>query len=397
MERRSTDARPVVALLIETSNAFSRALLRGVRDWIDSRGPWAIHFSEFGRGSHPPDWLYRWKGDGIIARVETEQIAEATLTTGAPIVNVSAARIPLPFPSIISSSVMIAQLAAEHLMERRLTSFGYCGDARFPWSTRHGENFQAAIQTAGYSCSMYPSTPKDALDWNRERVKLARWLRALPKPAGVMACYDIRGQQVLDVCREIGLRAPDEIAVIGQHNDEILCDLCDPPLTSVIPGARNAGFKAARLLDAMMRGDQATAKIHEIAPIGIATRQSTDVVAVDDPQIRTAIRFIQRNLQNPIGVDDLVEVCGLSRTLLERRFRRFFEVSPYEYILRQRHRYAERLVKESTLPIAQIATQLGFASPERFNAFFKRRAGQAPGQYRRTYRVSVAAEGVSQI
>jgi len=388
----STDARPVVALLIETSNAFSRALLRGVRDWIDAHGPWAIHFSEFGRGSHPPDWLYRWKGDGVIARVETKEIAKATLATGAPVVNVSAADIPLPFPSVISSSPMIAQLAADHLIDCGLTHFGYCGDARFPWSTRHGENFRKAIHFAGFPCSEYPSNADDALDWDQERIKLAHWLRSLPKPVGVMACYDIRGQQVLDVCREIGLRAPDEIAVIGQHNDEILCDLCDPPLSSVIPGARNAGYMAARLLDAMMRGEESLAKTHEIDPIGIATRQSTDVVAVDDPHIQNAIRYIRQNIQRPIGIDNLVEASGLSRTLLERRFQRLFQIPPYEYILRLRARYAERLVKESSMSIAQIANQLGFTSPERFNAFFKQRSGLAPGQFRRKLRTPIGAE-----
>lgn len=377
---------PSVALLIETSNAFSRELLRGIRDWMRDMGPWTIHFSEFGRGGRPPAWLQRWRGDGLVARIESREIWEAAQRTGAPVVNVSATDLPIPYPTVISASAKIATLAARHLLDRGLRSFGYCGDARFSWSQRHGFHFESAIRRAGHPCASFPSRVSDSKDWARERRKLKSWLERLPKPAGVMTCYDIRGQQVLEVCREIGLRSPEDVAVIGQHNDEVLCDLCDPPLTSVIPGARNAGYEAASTLDRMMRGEPVAPEVVEIDPIGIATRLSTDTIAVEDPHLRKAIQHIRNHYREPINVAELVEISGLSRTLLERRFRARFGVSPYEHILATRLTEADRLIQSTSMPIASIADHLGFSSPEYFNAVYKRRRGEAPGHSRRARR-----------
>ena len=254
-----------VALLIETSNAYARELLHGIQSYARENRHWALHLTEQGRGETPPAWLRSWRGDGMIARVETKSVAEAVRQAAVPVVNVSAAELAPEFPTVISDSAAIARLAAEHLLERGFRHFGYCGDARFAWSARHGENFVRHLADAGFECAVFDSQPADAEDWEREQRKLARWLRSLPKPAGVMACYDIRGQQVLDVCRAVGVAVPDEVAVIGQHNDELLCDLCDPPLSSVIPNARRAGYEAAALLDRMMRGERSLPKWYDRA------------------------------------------------------------------------------------------------------------------------------------
>ena len=378
----------MVALLVETSNAFSRELLSGIRDWIRFNQSWAIHLSEQGRGNQPPAWLKQWKGDGIIARVETKEIARAVSKTRVPVVNVSASGLAPQYPSVISDSLGIATLAARHLMERGLKSFGYCGDARFQWSFQHGGNFEKVLIKAGYSCEFYPSLSEDALDWAREQQKISDWLYSLPKPVGIMTCYDIRGQQVLDVCRAIGLHVPDEVAVIGQHNDAVLCDLCDPPLSSVIPGAREAGHEAAALLYSMMQGQTVESKVHPIAPVGVATRQSTDVVAVDDPRLKRAARFMRDHVFEKVTVEDLVKVSGMSRTLLERQFKHSFGVSPYEQILTLKLNKAERLIVETKLSLAEISDKLGFSSPEHFNSTFNKRKGHPPGQLRKHFKTA---------
>jgi LacI family transcriptional regulator len=387
-KRTKLHTRPVVALLVETSNAFSRELLSGVRDWIRSHRSWAIHLSEQGRGNQPPGWLRHWQGDGIIARIETKEIAAAVSRAQVPVVNVSASGLAPQYPSVISDSLGIARLAASHLIERGVKSFGYCGDARFPWSHHHGANFEKTLHEAGFQCRFYPSKLKDALDWAREQEKLSKWLSSLPKPAGIMTCYDIRGQQLLDVCRAQGLHVPDEVAVIGQHNDAVLCDLCDPPLSSVIPGAREAGHEAAALLDAMMHGKSIEPKVHFIAPIGVATRQSTDVVAVDDPRLKRAARHIRDHVFDKFSVEELVKISGMSRTLLERQFKQCFGVSPYEQILSLKLSTAERLIVETKLSLAEISDKLGFSSPEHFNATFNKRKGHPPGQLRKHFKTA---------
>jgi LacI family transcriptional regulator len=286
---------------------------------------------------------------------------------------------------VTSDSAAIAALAAAHLRERGLRHFGYCGDARFQWARRHGENFAAELRRSGFSCDTFPASRRDAADRQRERARLAEWLRALPKPVGVMACYDIRGQQILDVCRATGLRVPDEVAVIGQHNDELLCDLCDPPLSSVIPDARRIGFHAAKLLDGLMRGKRPRARavpLH-VAPLGVATRQSTDTLAVEDARLAKAMRFLREHAQEMIGVGDIARAAGMSRSLLERRFREVFDGPVWNHVLELRCRAAESLLRGTALGLAEIAERTGFGTAEHFSAVFRQRRGMPPSGVRR--------------
>jgi LacI family transcriptional regulator len=374
--------RRVVALLVETSNAFSREVLHGVRDWMRAHASWAIHLSEQGRGGQPPSWLRDWRGDGIIARIENQVIAKAVRASGVPVVNVSASGLAPELPAVISDSAAIAQMAASHLMECGLRSFGYCGDARFAWSRRHGEHFASTVRAAGHRCLIFPTTRADFTDRKREQAKLAQWLATLPQPAGVMTCYDIRGQQVLDACRVLGLRVPEQVAVIGQHNDELLCELCDPPLSSVIPNARRVGLEAARILDRLMRGQRVAARIVEIPPVGVALRASTDLVAVADPRLTAAIRFIRGHKFDQMTVADIARAAGMSRTLLERSFRALVGTPVWEHVLGLRLQAAEQLLTQSALPIAEIAERTGFGTPEHFSATCRRLRGQSPRQLR---------------
>lgn len=385
-DRRKLTARPVVALLVETSNAFSRELLHGVREWMCTEKSWAIHLSEQGRGNQPPSWLENWRGDGLIARIENEMIASAVRACALPTVNVSASGLAPEFPAVISDSAAIAEKAASHLIERGLRHFGYCGDARFSWSRLHGDNLVMTLQAQGHHCEVFPSSLDDAKDWGREQSKLAAWLSALPKPVGVMTCYDIRGQEVLDVCRAIGLRVPEDVAVIGQHNDELLCELCDPPLSSVIPNARRVGYEAAAMLDRLMRGREIESPRIKVPPVGIATRRSTDMIAVADEQLARAVQYIHAHASEPISVEDIARAAGISRSLLEKKFREVFARSPWDQVMQIRLQHAEQLLLQTRLSIAEIAERTGFGSPEYFSAAFRKLTGSPPVAMRKKQR-----------
>ena len=377
-----TRHRPSVALLIETSNRYSRELVHGIRSFIQQRDSWSVHLTEQGRGDVPPPWLERWEGDGIIARIENRRIENALRKKSLPVVSVSASGLAPDLPAVISDSESVSRLAAEHLIERGFRHFGYCGDARFAWSRTHGHHFQQTLAESGFTCSHFNSGRGDFADWNLEQRKLGAWLRSLPKPAGVMTCFDIRGQQLLGVCRRLGLRVPDEIGVIGQHDDTLLCELCDPPLTSVIPNPREAGYQAATLLDKLMRRHKVEARTYPIAATGVATRQSTDLVATDDPQLAEAMRFIRRRALEGIRVGDVLAQVPMSRTLLERKFREHFDRSPYETIQYLRHQEARTLLLNSELPIAEVAERCGYLSAEYFSADFKKQNGESPSAFR---------------
>lgn len=369
---------PVIALLIETSNAFSREVLRGVRSWMRAHARWTIHLSEQGRGNKPPAWLKEWRGDGIIARIETPEIARAVKSLGVPVVNVSASGLAPEIPAVISDSAQIAKLAANHLFERGFSHYAYCGDGRFAWSRNHERHFMSACESAGHPCEVFPTAGED-----QEQAQIQKWLKKLPKPIGIMACYDIRGQQVLDACRALGLRVPDEVAVISQHNDELLCELCDPPLTSVIPAAHEVGAKAAAMLDQLMRGKRKQPAITHVPPLGIATRPSTDTVAVADAGLAAAVRHVRDHACEPLLIDDLARLAGMSRSKLERLFREHFGVSPYEQALRHRITRADLLLRTTSLSLQEIAERSGFTTVEHFANTFKQRTGSSPGAVRK--------------
>lgn len=342
----------------------------------------SVHLTEQGRGDVPPPWLRNWEGDGIIARIENKRIETTIREANVPVVSVSAAGLAQDLPTVIADSQAVSRMAAQHLIERGFRHFGYCGDARFAWSGQHGQHFEEALAEEGLDCSHFQSNPRDFSDWQKEQRKIGNWLRGLPRPVGIMTCYDIRGQQVLDVCRQLGFRVPDELGVIGQHDDTLLCEFCDPPLSSVIPNPREAGFQAATLLDRMMNRKQVEPRIYPIPPIGVAIRQSTDLVAIEDRQIAAAVRFIRLHALTGIRVSDVLREVPMSRTLLERKFQTYLGRSPYEVIQQIRDQHARELLLKTDLPVAEIAHRTGFLTPEYFSATFKKSNGVSPRAFR---------------
>ncbi len=373
-----------VALLIETSNEYARGLLRGIMAYIREHDPWSIHLPEQGRGDAPPRWLARWRGDGIVARIENPQIASAVEEVGVPLVDVSAARLVPGIPWVETDDRTFAQLAAEHLIERGFRHFGFCGDPRFNWSKWRCEQFERFVVQSGGTCYVYQSTidPDNPVPSSREHRQLLAWVRALPKPSGVMACYDIKAQQLLDVCREADIAVPEEVAVIGVDNDEVLCNLASPPLSSVVPNTHGSGYRAAALLDRMMGGETIGEEAHLMPPLGIATRQSTDVLAIDDSEVAGAVRFIREHACDGINVADLLSVVPLTRRVLESRFRRILGFTPHELIAKTRTDRVKQLLTETDLPMPTIAERAGFRHVEYMSTAFKNFTGLSPQRYR---------------
>ena len=380
--------RPDVALLIETSNAYARGLLRGIRAYIREHRSWSLYVGEHRRGEPAPQWLKRWRGDGIIARIESAAIADAVVAVRVPAVDVSAARHVPELLYVETDDVAIAALAADHLLERGFRHFGYCGDPRFNWSNAREEHFHQRVTRAGFDCRVWrPSrNRRGKAPPDRERSELAAWIRALPKPVGVMACYDIRGREVLDACRQLGISVPDEVALIGVDNDELICDLADPPLSSVIPDTQRTGYEAARLLDLLMAGQSELPLAHLIPPLGIAVRGSTEVLATDDADVSAAVRFIRAHATEGINVEDVLRAVPLSRRVLEARFEKLLGRTPHSEITRVQIERVKELLAETDLPLAAVAHRAGYRHVEYMSVAFKRETGRPPSEYRREAR-----------
>ncbi|MFZ5828727.1 MAG: substrate-binding domain-containing protein [Planctomycetota bacterium] len=373
-----------VALLVETSNSYSRGLLEGVIAYVREHESWSIYLPEQRRGERPPAWLSRWRGDGIIARVENRDIARAVRSTGAPVVDVSAARMLPDVPWVETDDEAIAQTAFNHLTERGFRQVAYCGDARFNWSKWRGQHFRRLAEAAGCRLWNYPRAAGTRAEgsWQCNRRALTAWVQRLPRPIGIMACYDIKAQEVLEVCRDLGISVPEEVAVLGVDDDHLICELCMPPLSSVAPDTRRTGYIAADLLDQRMRGRELSALAHLVKPLGVTTRRSTDVFAVDDPDVATALQLIREYACERIQVADIARNVSLSRRVLEVRFVKLLGRTPHEEIQRVKIDRVKRLLGESGLPLKTIARRAGFSSEEYMSVAFKRAEGVAPGAYR---------------
>ncbi|HVW02320.1 MAG TPA: DNA-binding transcriptional regulator [Planctomycetaceae bacterium] len=380
--------RPEVMLIVETSMIYGREVLRGINRYVVTHQPWSLSLEPQDLMVAPPAWLDSWDG-GVISRSTTPWLAEKLQHLQIPTVDLTDIYTRTPFPHIWTDHHQVGRLAASHLLERGFRHFAFCGFAQHEWSSRRHGGFREAIGQAGLDCA-YDESPwatSGDYSWEEQQEQLAVWIQSLPKPVGVMACNDRRGQQVLDACRRIEVAVPEEVAVIGVDNDELLCDLCDPPLSSVVPNAERVGYEAAALLDRLMRGETLEQSEWLIEPLGIITRQSTDVLAIDDRQVASAVRFIREHACEGIGVDDVLRHVPLSRSVLERRFRKYLKRSPQIEIRSVQMKRVKQLLAETDLPLERIASLAGFEHPEYMSVVFKRETGQTPGQYRRATQV----------
>jgi len=376
-----------VALLIETSNRYGRDLLHGVHDWVNAGANWSIRLTEQARRAPLPAWMRTWEGDGIIARVDSAVIATALRRTGLPVVDVSAERAKSIFPRVSIDNTAVARMAAEHLLGKNLRHFAYCGDGQYLWSRLRGEAFGRELRAQGRRSVDFPARRTAGQGWERETQAMAAWLAGLPKPVGVFACYDARAQQVLEACHVAGLSVPDQVAVLGVDDDELVCELCDPPLSSVLPNARRTGYEAAATLSKLMAGQPAgVVGLKEIEPVRVVSRRSTEALAVADRHVAEAMRFIREHAHDGIGVKDVLRAVPVSRTLLERKFGHVLGESPHRLIKRQKIDRVRQLLAETDVPIARIADMTGFESPSYLSAAFRRETGESPRAFRTKHR-----------
>lgn len=381
--------RPRVALIVESSTPFGRQVLHGIARYVRSHQPWSIFLEQREFGAMPPGWLLRRRWDGIISRPTDRRLADAFRRMRVPVVDLNSLHSDLRLPRIRSDNRAIGRLGAEHLLERGFRDFGFCGYS-VEWSALRREGFVGALDQPRCSCQVYESAwrGRNMPEWDEEQDRIARWIQALPKPCGLLACNDPRGQQVMDACRRVDVAVPEAVAVVGVDNDEVLCELCDPPLSSIVPNPQRIGYEAASMLAALMAGGSPREPEILVEPIGVVTRQSSDVSAVEDPDIAAAMRYIRDHATEGCTVQDVLGHAAMGRSCLERRFRKYLGRSPQAEINLVRIKRIKQLLADTELSLNRIAELVGFEHPEYMSVVFKRETGQTPGQYRREVQIA---------
>jgi LacI family transcriptional regulator len=287
---------------------------------------------------------------------------------------------------VIPDHAAVAQMVADYLQARHFRNFAFVGVERALWSKSRRDAFIDILRKAGFPCHVYSplSRRRFSESWEGGQQDLAEWLGDLPKPIGLFAAHDLRALCVLDACRRRLLAVPEQVAVVGVDNDEPLCNLGDPPLSSVKIDHELIGFQSAAVLDRMMQGKKVDKKPILVQPLGVVSRRSTDIVAIDDLLTAKAVRYIREHACEGADVSDVARHCGVSRRSMERSFNQFLGMSPHEQIVRVKLARAKQLLTETDYPLDTIATKSGLSQAAYLSVLFKRLVGQTPGEYRRT-------------
>jgi LacI family transcriptional regulator len=372
-----------VAVIIDTARQVGRSLLAGISRYVHEHGPWQLHL-ELGNADHV-ERMDAWTGDGVIARVRAPRVLEAIARFDVPMVVDRAVDLPPGRKSPWATfdwggpSQRPAPVAVEHLRSRGLRRLAFCGFVDRPnWG--RDQDMLAACAAQGIPLEMYaPDSVRARVD---EFGCLTDWLLSLAKPVGVWAANDERGIEVLTACRAAGVSVPDEVCVLGTDDDEFLCELAVPTLSSVRQPADDVGYNAAAALDAMMNGRPVPTE-RKLSAYRVVLRASSDLLTCDDPLVKQATQLIRDKVDVTAGVDDLVRMLGVSRRTLERRFVAALDRTPGDELRRRRVERAALMLERTELPAAEVAARCGFGAPARLTEAMRREMGVGPAEYRK--------------
>jgi LacI family transcriptional regulator len=374
-----------IALALPLDIVFVERLLPGILDFARDQGGWVFtRIPE--RLTSSFAWLRNWEGDGAFVLISNKTDVKVAQSLPIPIVNVGGYVKDARIPTVTLDQQMVGRLAAEHLLARRFHRFGYYGVRGLWYSEQRRIGFETALKEAGYKCSSTESTNliRAPRDWRRVGGELARWLRSLQPPVGIMASWDLRAQMLSEACTMIGLRVPEDVAIIGVDNDPIACEFCIPQLTSVSRNDREVGWQAANLLSQLLKGKRSSKLPILIGPDRVVARRSTDTVVIEDAEVARIVQQVRDHLNEVFGVERILRLSPLSRRQLEKRFRRSVGSSPYAFLNELRVERAKLLLAQSRKrALTTVASECGFSELRRFRMVFRRITKLSPAEFRR--------------
>lgn len=361
-------------------------ILRGVMDYAAQRGRWTLDVNPEAF-TVSMQALAGWSGQGVLARLLTPAQLRAAQALGVPVVNLAGTLPPGGVPRVMVDQEAVGRLAAEHLLERGFHRAAYFGHQGVWYSKQREHGFVERIARAGGKCSVFaaPRSFDASHPWHRWMEPLMRWLKTFEPPVGLLAVHDYRARMVLDACLRLGLRVPQDVALIGVDNSEVACEFSRVPLSSVARNNWREGFEAAALLDRLMAGKRPPKQDILIPPEGVVARCSTDTEAIENPHVGAAVRLIREHLGEPFGVTILEKHLSVSRRYLYYHFQRSLNCTPHQYLNRARIQRAKELLAAPTkLKLQSIARACGFRTIARLRLVFQRITGTTLAQYRRS-------------
>lgn len=373
---------PTVLISIDTATSWGRRIVAGVLDYAQAHGPWHVQIE-------PASVEHFFPADkpsvfnGVVGRIGTQEFADRLRELKMPVVNVSSIKLEnAAFPRVITNQKASAQVAADLFRGRGFDHFGYVGNPAAGYVQVQFDHYQRILAERGQTCAFFDQSDNEAA--------LVKWLHELPKPCGVFCWGPSIGRQVIDACLEAGIRVPDDVAVLGSDFDDLLSRASYPPQSGVRYACEQIGAIAAGLLDRQMSGEKLIEREIEVEPLGVIEALSTDTLAVEDRRMAEAMRFILKNFEQPIRMEEVLKANPMSRRSMERRFRRVFGCSVAEQIRQQRINRARLLLTTTDEPITLIAEKCGFSSYNYMSRVFAEVVGMSPREFRNRGRAASA-------
>jgi LacI family transcriptional regulator len=390
---------PKIAFAHNNINHNTRGLMAGITEYIHNKGNWQLIV--WPDSSHNSLSFLKQRGcKGAFVSAQTTAKAKELLQLGIPVIAVSTAQNTFNLPFVSTDSEQIAKLAYEYFLKKKFRNFAFFGLTQAKWSLERVEYFSSYLAKAGYIVHVFKeqqipitndSVPFTTL-WtnttlNTGRQRLAEWLKQLPQPIAILAGCDMLACYLSNITQETGFNIPDEIAILGVNNDQTICNICEPSLSSIVLNFKKAGYNAAKLLDNIISGRQAmTGQCVEIQPTHIESRGSTDVFAVDDPDIIRVLKYIRQNSNRPLQIDEIASHVYISKRYLQQKFRKTLGRSIHDEIVQAHFEIAKAMLVDTDLPIDEVAHRSGFLYTSNMRRAFKLLIGILPQKYRRQHR-----------
>jgi LacI family transcriptional regulator len=381
---------PQVAIMVPTWNHYGRGIVEGIWQYAQQHGPWLLDLqpAEPDKSTRVPEG---WHGDGIIALIHSEKLADKLARFKVPVVNVSGTGLRhARFPCVTSNPDAVVAMAVAHLREKGFRNIAFCGEPEAHFTNFWTEAFVRVREAEGETPLVY--RPVKAMRSDRDMETLRqdrqRWLTELPKPVGVVGWDTNMCRHLAIACSLAAIDVPAQVALVSLETEDLLGRTVHPPISGVDIPVERIGIEAARQLDLLLLGERPTPTRVLLDPLGVTTRQSSDVVACDDPRVRQALSFIRNHADTGIGVADVLRAVPMARRSLERRFAQLLGYSPAEAIRATKVERVRQLLLTTEIPIPQIAEVCGFNYVEHMIPVFKKYCGRTPAQYRKHARRS---------
>lgn len=382
-----------ILFLTDFSEAYARNLLLGIaryahavgQAWSLCRLPLSIR-DKFGIEA-VIDLAKKMRADAVIGQFYNTDNVELFARNGIITIAQDFKARFTTIPNITGPHFLAGKMGAEYFAKKGFRHFAFYGTRDVVWSDERMQGFRETVRAANpsFTFSALCKNTQNAL-WDYDTNQLVTWLQSLPKPVAIMACDDNHAYHITEACQqgEGGgrLRIPDDIAVLDVDNDETICRLSSPNLSSLNQNIEQGGYDVAQLIDRILRDPATPREDVMVQPTHIVTRQSTDIYANNDQHIAEVLKYIHENISQKITVDELVELVPLSRRLLETRFKRSMGTSIYDYILQTRIEKVAQLLCEG-MSVSEAAIELGFSDIKNLSRMFRQQRGMTPSEYRR--------------